>query len=41
MYGAQFESDVPLGDEELLTVLVDMAERYPRATSGSTTSATG
>jgi hypothetical protein len=28
MYGAQFESDVPLGDDELMGVLVEMAERY-------------
>jgi AcrR family transcriptional regulator len=28
MYGPQFESDVPLSDDELLGTLVEMAERY-------------
>jgi AcrR family transcriptional regulator len=28
MYGPQFESDMPLSDDELLDALVEMAERY-------------
>jgi AcrR family transcriptional regulator len=35
VYGPQFESDIPLGDERFVQMLVDMAEGYAERREGS------